>query len=257
MHALQLSRISNALDRIDEPLIILDSAGRPAFSNLAARTLLRELTDAEEVGIDYVLQRLTPDIKTGVDLASEGTRYVQFPKRLGTKPYEGTIVYEPLSAKDQGHLGISIHIKHKSHYADLVNVIRALEQARSEVDAIKKLIAVLRSFGHEWVRVYRIENEDLVPGSCIDPSRPHIEADFSTTKLPARGETLSWKAILTGYPQVFGYTPEREHGEIFFTPLGLPVIADPNPISPQQLGKSPGDLWIHFPLARGQEPSET
>lgn len=247
LQAANLWRISKALDCIGEPIIVLDRSRRPTFRNFAAQTLL-PYSSANALETYPGAQ-----FEQGICTAFEGTRYVEFPTRIADRCYEGTVIYEPLRSSQGDLLGVLIHIRQKSHYADVVNVMRALEESSTRDEALEKLVTILQNFGHKWVRVYRVDGSRLVPEKCRDPLRPHVEKVFDRVHLPENSEAFSWKAIRSRTPQVFSYVPTRNAGEKFLTPRGLSVIAEPDPPEAALLDKHPGDLWIDFPLVTETE----
>jgi hypothetical protein len=237
------ARAWKALLRIAEPILVLDSVFRVEFSNDPAGPLLTGFDRSGAPPLDF---------RQGIEVAAvKKHRYVNFPARLGDRPYEGAVVYEPLL--DHGSLlGILIHVRQKSYYADILQAIRALQRAGTKEGALHELVEVFRTLGHKWIRIYRIENDRLVPDYSIDPERPTIAAGFHRTQLPLRDSSATWLAVSTGRPHVFSYQPDRQEGEVYVTAHGLPVYAQRVPPEADLLGKRPDDYWIDFPLKEGE-----
>jgi hypothetical protein len=248
----RIARLYAALDRIGEPIIVMDRNRKVVYYNAAAKMVHRsepELAISDHLGLE-----LGAEFEGGIQAAMDRQRFVSFPDQIAGKPYEGTVVYEPLLGKSDDLIGVLIHIQHKSHYADVLNAFRALERAASRDEALSKLLGVFQTLGHEWIRVYRVDNDELIPDRCIDPGRPEVQKTFQTfgaIRLPERSDSTTWKCINTRKPHVFSYDESRNDGDAFYTDLGLPVIVQNDPPEAVKLGKKPGDYWIDFPLMDG------
>ncbi len=250
-HAGRISRVSVGLDCIGEPILILDDSKRVIFSNSAARSLLG--VPANPGTSEPFSIGLGPEFQSGIQTAFEQSRYVDFPTRIRSQPYEGTVVYERLRNHLGDLLGVLIHIQPKSYYADLLSAARALEQSRNKDEALMKLSQIFQEFGHHWIRIYRVKEDALIPDQCVDPARPNVEKAFKTIELPGRGDSASWKAIITGRPYVFSWNLNVPDREAFFTERGLRVISVHNPPAAVELDKHPDDYWVELPLFSGTD----
>ena len=237
-HGRRILRINSALDSIVDPIIVLDRSGARVYSNSAGQRLSWDALEAE--------------FRTSIGKALTGQRLVEFPGSVGGAPYEGTVVFQPLTTSRE-LMGVMVLIQPKSYYAHILNAALALERANTRAEALESLLRVFSSLGHRWIRMYRIEGDRLIPEKCLDPDRPHIAAAFYNVALPPRNDSPTWVAVNTRQPHVFAYIPEMADGECFVTPLGLTVIAQSDPPEKETLGKAKRDYWIDFPLMKGTE----
>lgn len=254
-HTKRLALLSEALNRIADPILLFDMEGRVVYANEPTRKLL-SLSQDKEPWLDPP-QRLDPrtyrDLLSYVDRAlKQGRRIVSFVDQLDGKPYQGIVVSDTIKYKKGQAAGILVHIPDQQYYAELVRALQALEEATNQHDAIKKLAQIFQKQGHEWFRYYRRSGDELEPDKCVD-GRATVVREFSQVRLPRRGgDKYTWLTIEEGKPKVFHFSePPCKTGDIFFTPRGLEVIRSVNPPEATRLGKKPGDYWIDFPLMAG------
>lgn len=249
----QLNLIEAALDKIPEPLLIVDKDERTRYRNEA----VSEFFDQSPTSLDDLPDKITePLLKTlanghrdaiDVDLSIGGAdKHVQFiTDRI--QDWRGRPVAGLLRIQDLTYLD-------KYSEAPLLPA-----EAPDAYSAMQRMIEAIERLGHRWARLYLIrKSEDGGPdlfqsafsyGEGLSAERAE-EFRRGEVVLAPRGEGAQreWLCIDEKRPVVFCWKKDIEDGKEYVTPYGITALNWRDPRQHPRITKRPGEFWMDFPL---------
>jgi GAF domain-containing protein len=260
----RVNLLQSSLDRIPEPIVIVDRAERGRYANRPAASLLdisegwrkpaiEQRRFADEVGgsnaeLPYQLHQ---------SLIS-GNRLVSHFKGIGNQPeYRGaalTDIIEDWRGKTSGGL---LHVQNFNYFHRIFLAARLIGQAQDTASALGCMLQVAEELlgPNNWGRLYLSDNEDnpehLISKLSFGYADPDQERAFSEGKTVLHRDTpggIDWLVFDLRKPVVFCWKDDLRPNDQYVTRYGLQAVNAPNPMQPPEIQKSPGDFWIDFPL---------
>ncbi|MBA3241711.1 MAG: hypothetical protein H0T60_10845, partial [Acidobacteria bacterium] len=262
----RVNMLESGINRIPEPLIIVDGTASPRYANQPAADLLgigvgwrdrnqSEPLTAEKDGdiADIVRESMT-----------RGFRLAGRVEKVGGKPdYYGEVVADAIrDSRRRRVVGGLIRIQDRNYLNKYFAAAQMVAESSDTPSAMRNMLQAAQDLGHKWGRLYLLKSgenggqpvfvsamsfgyEEAVQAQMfaegritLDPSGPHSSND--------------WLCIKERRPIVFCWLEGVKDGVEYVTPHGLRAHNWPAQYQPAEVRKRPGDFWIDFPLATSQ-----
>ncbi len=257
----RVNQLEKMLDKIPEPMVIVDRAGYRSYVNRPAATLFDvnagwerdkvRRTLAEELGSvpGNVAELLEESLRKRHRLSSHYTG-------IGNDPeYRGAVLADFIEDW-RGHIsGGFLRIQDFNYLRRVFDAAKLVGASNDIRSGFHNMLEATKRLGHRWGRLYKTDDYDapqrLISYLSYGYENAQLEREFNEGEViladRARENHIDWRSIDRRQPVVFcwwGTKPE----EVYFTPYGLKAINAPAPDQPPQIRKKRGDLWIDFPL---------
>lgn len=273
-HCQRTYMLQSGLDRIPDPILIVDSAKRPRFANDPAAKLLniragwqnqtRTVTRLDRKYADSVIDVIQEALSSGNRLAS----HLQ---GIGTnKNYRGAIVASVINEpwlqgrrEREKTVGGLVRIQDLTYLYKVFEASRHIAEAEDSETALRNMLDAAMQLGHEgerpssvWGRLYLVRllengDEEFVGRVSSGFTNKEYEEDFKSGKVVLASRTeghYEWLCVEQKMPVVFCWDDAYDTGDLCITPNGLKAYNWKNPVQPAQIAKQLGDFWIDFPL---------
>lgn len=273
-HCQRTYLLQSGLNRMPDPILIVDSSERPRFANDPAARLLniragwqnqtQTVTKLDRKHADTVIDVIHEVMSSGQRLASH------LPGIGDNKNYRGAVVASVINESwSQGQrerektVGGFLRIQDLTYLYKVFEASRHIAEAEDSETALRKMLDAAMQLGHEgerpssvWGRLYLVRalengDEEFVGHVSSGFTKKEFEEDFKNRKVvlaPRSEGHYEWLCVDQKMPVVFCWDDAHETGEICITPSGLKAINWKNPVQPVQIAKHAGDFWIDFPL---------
>lgn len=247
-----------ALDKISEPILIIDSLGHVQYGNEPANNLFgvepgwHHPEEAKSIS-DTGLALLVPQVRESLNKCERRARYE---KGIGKDDnYCGVVVTDHIHDWRKATTGAIMHIENFSYVYRLLEALRHVAGAKTAETEFRFLLEGLQQLGLRWGRLYLVDSknpEQMVSRLSFGWDNPESQKIFDGGKVSLlqkqeKGRE-SWWCINQKRPFVFCWKNNLGEGEEFVTDYGLRAINVPNPKCPELVKKRPGDFWMDFPL---------
>jgi PAS domain-containing protein len=257
----RVNLLETSLDKIPEPMVIVDRTGRRRYANRPAAKLLglpegwnRDPDQpplAEELtGAGNVTELLGESLR-------ERRRLSSHYRGIGKDPeYRGMVLTDFIEDWRRQVSGGFLHIQDINYLRRIFEAVQIIGAAtRDFTSAMSHTLEAMKHLGHRWGRLYRVEDDQspprLVSHLSYGYEDPRKAQKFSEGKfMTERGRPgfIDWSCIERREPLVFCWKEGLEPGELHTTPYGLKAINTPTPGQPDEIRKRFDDFWIDFPL---------
>lgn len=278
-HSQRIYLLQSGLNRVPDPILIVDSNKRPRFANSPAAKLLnvragwqnqtRQVTEFKRSDAGPVIDLIHKALSSGHRLASH------IPGIGPNSNYRGAVVASIInetwaqgSSEREKTLGGVMRIQDLTYLYKVLDASRHVAEAADGPTALRNMLAAAMQLGHEqegsqsaWGRLYlarTLENgdEELVSSVSAGFTDSVLEDSFNTGKivLAPRSQPghYDWLCIEERTPVVFCWNDKLETGEESVTQHGLKAVNWKEPEQPPEIAKKAGDFWIDFPLLTKQ-----
>lgn len=265
----RVSLLQSALDKIPEPLVIVDNAVKIRYANQPGADLLnaklgwRDRTETanapqQELGED--LQRM---VRESLSQKQRAVHHVQqLLNQAGHLPEDRREVLTDILQDWQNKvIGGLLHIRDMSYLYRASQAFRLVFEATDAQSAISAMLEAAKLLKYKWGRLYLIDENDperLVSKLSFGFKDKDLEARFNggQTKLPRRSapNVETWMSIEQGTPLVFYFTRQLPDRCKYVTPYGLEAIVINQTQKHEELEKNEDDFWLDIPLGTGNTP---
>jgi nitrogen-specific signal transduction histidine kinase len=253
----RLKMLQAALDRIPEPVMIVDRSMQLRFTNAPAAALLaqkpgwyerRDLQTLSESQLGMVRRLASESLERGQRLVRQITE-------LGSgQPYRGVALADAIMDWKERTVGAVLHLQDLSYLYSVFAAFRLIAESEDTKSALEATLRAAELLGHERGRLLLIDEDDperLIGILTLD-SGGRILSDSPTNKvlLPRRGdpEFRTWDCIENRSPMVACWNDEHDNRSQIITGFGLEATNARPPRCPHEIAKEPGDFWIDLPL---------
>lgn len=244
------------LDRIPEPILILDSTQRIRYANQPASKLFavnsgwRKSANAEH----FDGGPLSDVISKGL----QGTRVVKHMTGIGIqKDYKGEILFQGIEDWREQIIGGAFHVTDHNYLHRVFDAITLVGGSHDLAQAERNLVEATSFLGHRSGRLYRVDRKDRNRlTSAFGAGFGHADhlARFNGGEIYLTGRRKghhSWLVFEAARPIVFCWRPDLADGSRILTESGLEVRSVQDPQWPNELEKAEGEFWIDLPLQSG------
>jgi len=245
----RVNLLQTALDKIPEPLLIVDPLERLRYANRPA---------AELYGVEagWRVQALPcREIADHIRNALAGHKQVRQITGLGNNPkYRGELLCEAILDWSGQVIGCAVHVLDQNSLQLVFDALTLVGRSDSAKAAQTALLEATRLLGHKSARLYLIDEESpdrFVSALSLGLEDPEhaMRFDHGLVSLPRLGPGHhSWQCVDEGRPLVFCWKPDLPDGSRIYTEHDLEAIVVSDPKCPPETGKKPGDLWVDVPL---------
>lgn len=256
----RVSLLQSALDKIPEPVVIVDRRERLRYVNKPGTDLLnvesgwQDHNDnnclANQQWDEYFLRMLRGSLLTGhrtVHHRESSLSQLEFRREVLTDAIFGWQGKTPI--------GGLLHIRDMSYLHQILKAFGLVLEASDTNSALKALLEATKLLGFKWGRLYLIDESDpnhyrsKLSFGFKDPQRKE-NFDNGLINLPARHTPgiESWLSIEQSTPLVFYYTRTLPDRKVYVTPYGLEAIVVNHPQLREELEKEPEEFWLDIPL---------
>ena len=136
----------------------------------------------------------------------------------------------------------------------MVETLQELASCQDVDELLAKLLKAASKLGHRWGRAYMIDERGRLVGcgqfGFAEGSKGAVAFERGEAVLPASDEpgSVSWRCFDVGKPVIFCLSREHGDGETIEISSGLAAMNVHDPRCPTCLKKTPGEVWIDFPL---------
>ncbi len=257
----RVNLLESTLDRIPEPIVIVDSAKRLRYTNLPAAELFggqagwRDLNhgaEEDEPGAEAVARLVGESMSIGQRLAKHVTGVGR------REDYSARVLADVIRNWRGETVGGLLRIQDFNYLDRVIRASQLVAGSKDTESAMQSMLDAAKLLGHRWGRLYLLKGDppQFVSARSFGFADTETERSFNEGKivlpLPGEGESAAWLCIERNSPVVFCWLEGVADRAEYVTPHGLRAI---NWVSPQQpLGvlKRPGDFWIDFPLVTPQ-----
>lgn len=253
----RVNMLQSALDKTPEPVLIIDSLERTRYANKAAHDLIgvplgwQTRSHAQSLSGDRT-QEMLQDLRKTLD---DEHRRVHHLKGIGKLPYyRGAVLFDKIQDWRGQTVGALLHIQDLNYIYRVFEAFRFIAEANDIGSAMQSMLESMERLGHKWGRLYVVDEHDqdrLISKLSYGPMEPEDQEAFShgevVLQLHSDPNQIDWKCIDERRPLVFCWD-DREDGGRRLTEHGLLVNDVKFPGWLRQLGKTPGEFWIDFPL---------
>jgi signal transduction histidine kinase/GAF domain-containing protein len=262
----RINLLESGLEKIPDPIFIVDSSERPRYANKAASTLL-----GIPAGWHDPADKIKPLTSAGVaDVAEIIRESLKYGYRLarhvggigGHHDYHGSVVSNAIQDERGKVIGGLLRIQDLTYLYKVFEASHLIAQASNKAGVLSYMLEAAKMLGHEWGRLYLAVMDDegvswFVSKHCFGIKNPVLEDEFlrGLVRLVPSSEVghNDWLCIERGEPIVFCWKEEMEDGDRFVTANGLEALNWKSPRQPIHTRKEPGDFWIDFPLMTGRD----
>jgi PAS domain-containing protein len=255
----RVNMLETSLNKIPEPIVITDRAGRRRYANEPASVLLGipEGWNRAAAGQPPLAQEVGAAARGAIDLLEEslkGHRLVSHVEGIGRdETYRGAVLTDYIEDWRGQTSGGLMHIQDFNYLHKVFRAAQRMGSANDILGAMVKMLDVVQLLGHRWGRIYVVDDQEnpqvltsKVSFGFDDPAveQRFLEGKFVLEKRPH----IDWWSIDQRTPVVFCWRNDQPNGTQHVTKFGLRAHNVQNPKQPPELGKKPGDYWIDFPL---------
>lgn len=262
----RVNLLESGLNKIPDPIFIVDRTERPRYANRAASDLLDI-----PVGWQDQTQKQRPITKEKagpiVDIIHEslsfGYRLASHVEGIGLDPhYHGAVVSNIIKDWRDKTIGALLRIQDSTYLYKVFEASRRIAEASDTPAALNYMLEAAKELGHRWGRLYLVKEDvngvqQFVSKVCFGYTDKSMEEDFVEGRViltpRSKKEHNDWLCIERGEPTVFCWREELDDDAHVITSHGLRAINWKFPQQPEHTRKSPGDFWIDFPLMTGPE----
>lgn len=262
-HSERVNLLQRALDKIPEPIVIVDSQQRIRYGNEPSKRLLGVAVgwqkDKDAQPVSQIKQEpIREQIKKSL---AEKQRFAQHVSGIfGHFMQHAAVMTDSIEEGRDTTVGAVLHIQDLSYVYSVFEAFKLIAESTSTVTALEAIVGAAKLLGHHWARLYLVDKLDpdcLVSRYSFGFDSPESCEGFERgeTKLLRDGmeDQESWWCLKQEKPLVFCWKEALENGEKFTTGNGLEAVNVKNPKCPEHLAKHPGDFWIDFPLFAGKK----
>jgi signal transduction histidine kinase/PAS domain-containing protein len=261
----QVNLLQSALNKVPDPVLIVDPhecirfANQPAEKLLGVRSGWHTRDKVQRLGEEGTSE-IRKDLR--VSLNSHPKRVVRNVRGVGSQPdYCGVVHAENIQDWRNKTIGALLHIQDLRYLYRVLEAFRTVAEATDTSCAMQAMLKAIQFLGHRWGRLYLIDqlDPDVLVSECsfgFDNAQDRLEFDCREIRLHRRSSppAESWRCIEEKMPLVFCWLQESPDEFVHHTSHGLQAI-NVNPARcPSAVQKAPGDYWIDFPLLMDEEP---
>jgi len=257
----RINLLESGLDKIPDPIFIVDSSVRPRYANKAASNLL-----GIPSGWHDPTDKVKPLTKSGVgeirEIIRESLKYcyrlARHVEGIGDNPdYHGAVVSTAIQDEREKVIGGLLRIQDLTYLYKVFEASHLIAQAGDTSGALRYMLESAKKLGHQWGRLYLTEVDDegvmwFVSKDCFGYRDASTENDFmqGLVRLAPRSGARhnDWLCIERAEPIVFCWEEKEEDGARIVTASGLEALNWRDPKQPPHTRKQPGDFWIDLPL---------
>ncbi|HMG73130.1 MAG TPA: GAF domain-containing protein [Pyrinomonadaceae bacterium] len=259
----RVNMLQSSLDKIPEPIVIVDRTERRRYANRPAAKLLgipegwlRPTTDQKRFG-EEVSGISSELLHKSLGSGDSGNRLVSHFEGIGNeRAYRGAALTDTITDWRGKITGGLLHVQDFNYLHRVFLAARLIGEAQDMLSAFGRMLKMAPELlgSNNWGRLYLADDEDK-PQKLI--SKLSFGYDEQGEKRFNEGGTvlnrdtpggIDWLAFDLRKPVVFCWNDTLQPGEVYVTPFGLQAINAPNPPQPPELQKHPGDFWMDFPL---------
>lgn len=269
----RINLLQSAMNKIPEPLIIVDSATRIRYTNQPGATLLsipqgwRE--SAENLNALHQ-QEFDEDVQKIVrETLNSGQRNVHHVAHLAPQSvsapadseYRREVLADVLKDWQGKTIGGLLHVQDMSYLYQVSKAFQRVFDATDAQSAIEAMLDAAKLLKYKWGRLYLIDEKDselLVPRLSFGFHDKEREQLFNEGRLQLPRKSTpnveSWMSIEQGEPVVFYYTKSYPDRSQHVTPYGLKATVIHQTQRHEELEKADGDMWLDIPLGTREFP---
>ena len=254
----RVNMLQSTLDKIPEPVVIIDRLKRLLYANRPANDLFGTKAGWQDQPgakppnggeMDKMLEYLDESLISG-------RRIVHHAEGIGKKPtYCGAVLSDVIQDWQNKTIGALLHIQDMNYLYHVFAAFRVIAESNDTDSAIRSMMEATQLLGHKWGRLYLVDEMDpdcLVSVRSFGFGDKTIQEEFTKghIRLPRSDEPgyVSWKCIDLKTPLVFCWKEDLPNDTEVVTRQGLRATNVNPPRSPKPVQKQPGDFWIDFPL---------
>jgi signal transduction histidine kinase/GAF domain-containing protein len=257
----RVNMLETSLDKIPEPMVIVDRTGRRRYANRPAAKLLG-LPESWNFNPDQppLADELTGGAGNVAELLGESLRerrrLSSHHKGIGKDPeYRGVVLTGFIEDWRRQVSGGFLHIQDFNYLRRIFEAAQIIGAASDFNSAMRQTLEAMKHLGHRWGRLYRVDDDRdprrLISYLSYGYEHPEWARNFSEGQfMSERGQPgfIDWSCIERREPLVFCWKKGLEPGELHTTFYGLKAINTPTPGQPAPIKKRYDDFWIDFPL---------
>ncbi|NLF70312.1 MAG: GAF domain-containing sensor histidine kinase [Candidatus Anammoximicrobium sp.] len=262
----RIQMLQSALDKLPEPIVILDRRLRLRYANFPATKYFpvrADWHDREDATRPEYEPPLPQPLEVGCECLADAQKSLQQDTRIvrhrryREHELDHRVVSLTQVVRDWRKEMIAV-LCHIEDITFLARVFAALElvQKATDVDSICDVtLQAMRVLGHTWGRLYRYATPDgrgqFVSNRCFGQMDEGLKKRFDggDIRLPPRTEPgEAYLAVDERQPLVFCRRDDLTDGIVHVTELGLEARNVICSRCPSGLDKHVGDVWIDFPL---------
>lgn len=254
----RVSLLQSALDKIPEPLIIVDSGENIRYVNQPGAALLHTQSgwrDHAETGAAQ--QELAAEIQEMIreSLGKQQRAVHHIQQFLDRLDYRGEVLTDSLPDWQGKTIGGLLHIRDMSYLYQVLQAFRLVLEASDAKAAINAMLEAAKLLKYKWGRLYLIDERDperLISKLSFGFKDKERERLFNAglVELPRRSTPgiETWLSIEDNTPVVFYYTKQLPHRSRYKTPHGLEAIVINHTQQAEELEKEENHFWMDIPL---------
>jgi len=262
----RINMLESGINKMPEPLIIVDGTASPRYVNKPAAELLGISVgwrDRNQAGI-LTAEKDGQIAELVRESMSKGYRLAGRVERVGKNPhYSGEVVADAIKdSRNKRVAGGLIRIQDRNYLHKYLKVAQEVAESSDTSSAMRNMLEAAKELGHKWGRLYVVKKEEESPVFVSKMSFGYEENSEFARAFNGGGVRLStleahpndWLCIEEKRPVVFCWlktgadgVPPAD-GVEYVTPHGLRAINWVSPRQPEAVSKRPGDFWIDFPL---------
>lgn len=252
----RVNMLQSALDKIPEPVLIVDSLEKERYANKMANGLIgapvgwKTRSKARPLsgeGLDRIIEYIRKTL-------GDNYRRVHHLTGIGTDAnYRGAALFDKIQDWRSQTVGVLTHIEDIDYFHKVFEALRFIAEANDVDSALQSMLESMEKLGHKWGRLYVVDPQNpdrLISKLCYGCDLDQLAFSRGDVVLALRTDptTLNWKCIDDKNPVVFYWDESREDEASWLTENGLRVINVKTPFWPPELHKKQGEMWIDFPL---------
>jgi GAF domain-containing protein len=259
----RVNLLQSSLDKIPQPIVIVDRAERRRYANRPAAALLPIPEGWRRPTMDQ--SRLDEEVGSSVHLPyqlhqslTRGNRLVSHFEGLGNQPkYRGAALTDIIKDWRGMTSGGVLHIQDFNYFHRIFDAARLIGEAQDTASALGCMLQVAQDLlgPNNWGRLYLADNEDdpqhLISKLSFGFEDPAQEKAFSEGCVVLdrdKPDSIDWIVFDQRRPVVFCWRDDLHPNDLYVTRYGLQALNAPHPAQPLEIKKNPGDFWIDFPL---------
>lgn len=267
----RVSLLQKSLDRLGDPVIIVDPMGRVHYANEPSKKLV------PYVASDWHYFARS-DVESGIELRDElgafskeflddkaDRRVIPTPELKIAADWKGDLTIVSLSDLQGRTIGASLKLHDHRRFYRLLEAISRIAAASTTRDAMRAMLQAAAVLGHKWGRLFYVSESD--PNVLRSEHSFNVTAEgkvdeYDGTSVLVRGRVVeeAWecledfKVYAKPEPRVFCWFPKKESRAIVRLESNVEAVNIKNRKWPSTLQKQPGDFWIDFPFGIGNTP---
>jgi signal transduction histidine kinase/PAS domain-containing protein len=255
----RVNLLQSSLDKIPEPIVIVDRTERLRYANRPAAELLgvsdgwfppdSDQREYREDVSNFTAQLLHSSLVTR-------NRLVSHFKGIGNDPqYRGAALTDIIDDWRGMTTGGLLRIQDFNYLHRVFLAARLIGEAQDTAAALSRMLQVAQQvLGlNKWGLLFLANDEDnalyLISKLSFGFS-PEIEEKFAEGAVVLNRDPggINWLTFELRRPVVFCWMENLRPNQTYVTSFGLQAINAPNPPQPDEIRIRPGDFWIDFPL---------